>query len=74
MRKFDQASKSTKRAQRTFALYKADECLCFGTAQEIAQHRGIRIESVFYYLTPAYQKKCAKSKNPYNRLTLVADE
>lgn len=45
-----------------YALYRGEECLFIGTIYEIAKEYSIKIESVKYYLTPAYKRKLEKRK------------
>lgn len=54
-----------------FALYKGETLLAEGTIPQIAQMRNRKVNSIKYYLTRAYKNKVNKSKNPFNRLTLV---
>lgn len=46
-----------KKAKPEYALYRGEECLVIGTAEEIAKDQGIAISSVYYYGTPAHKKR-----------------
>lgn len=45
-----------------YALYRGEECLFVGTIYEIAKKYNIKIESVKYYLRPAYKRKLSKRR------------
>jgi len=51
-----------------YALYKNDELLVIGTTKEIAKFRNVKVETIRFYRTPTYKKRCGNSKN---RLELV---
>jgi len=52
------------------AVYKGDNLICIGTAEECAEHMGVLVATVKFYLTPTYQRKIAKRKNPRNYITV----
>lgn len=54
-----------------YAIYKGEELLFIGTLTECAEEREVRIETILFYLTPTYQKRVAKRKNPQNALTVT---
>lgn len=60
------------KSPKIYALYKGEEMLDMGTAQEIADRRGVKPESILYYMSPAYKRKGEKSKNPRERLCTVS--
>lgn len=45
-----------------YALYKGDDFLMIGTADEIAQKEGVKRKTVLYWASPAYKKKIGKSE------------
>jgi hypothetical protein len=51
---------------RIFAVYKGDQYLMDGTLREIAEARGITLNSARFLTYPAYKKRIAKrlAKNP----------
>lgn len=53
-----------------YALYKGDKYLMDGTLRQIADRRGVKIETLWWMLSPAYRKRCAQYRNE-NRLVLV---
>ena len=54
----------------TYALYRGDELLDVGTANEIAKRRNVKPETIRFYATPSYQRQ-SKFKNPDRRLIAV---
>lgn len=58
-----------------YALYKGEELLMIGTIEEIAKARGVKVESIKYYLYPAYQRRISKRKSKnYLTLTKLEDD
>ena len=43
--------------EKVYALYKGDELLEIGTKKELAEKFGVKVKTISYYSTPAYQKK-----------------
>lgn len=56
------------RPKKEYALYKGDNLLKIGTVEEIAEELGIKKETVYFYKSPAYNKRT----NPDRSLRLVA--
>jgi hypothetical protein len=56
---------------KEYAVYKGESLICIGTIVECAKHMGVLPETVRFYLTPTYQKRLAKRKNPKNYLTVT---
>ena len=48
---------------KEYALYKGEECLAFGTIEEIAKQMGVKRKTIYFYTTPIYKKRCRKGKN-----------
>ena len=48
---------------KEYALYKGEECLAIGTIKEIANKMKVKEETIYFYTTPTYKKRCKKSKN-----------
>lgn len=48
---------SQRKPIATYALYRGDELLDVGTCAELAERRGVRPETIYYYTSPAYRKK-----------------
>lgn len=42
-----------------FALYRGDELLCIGTAEECAERIGVKPDTVRYYASPCYNRRVA---------------
>jgi hypothetical protein len=63
------------RAQRDlaeYAVYKGEELICIGNADECSERLGILKSSFYFYLSAAYQRKVAKRKKDFgNRLEIV---
>lgn len=53
---------------KIYALYKNDELLVIGTTKEIAKFRNVKVETIRFYRTPTYKKRCRNSKK---RLELI---
>ena len=43
-----------------YALYKGDELLHIGTAEEIAEKQGVKRETVTFYATNSYKERLKK--------------
>jgi hypothetical protein len=56
---------------KEYAVYKGEELLVIGTAQECAEFLNVKTDTVRFYTMPAYQRKVAKRKNPRNYRTVV---
>lgn len=48
---------------KVYALYKGEECLGIGTLKELAEQLKVKYETMYFYTTPTYKKRCKKSKN-----------
>lgn len=47
---------------KEYALYKGEECLAIGTLSEIAKQMNVKEKTIYFYTTPAYKRRCVKSK------------
>lgn len=56
---------------KMYALYKGDQFLFIGTMKEIAEHRGVQLETIRFLNTPAYKKR---SKYQHEPLILISAE
>ena len=56
------------RPANIYALYKGEELLGIGTKKELADQLGIKLSTISFYHSPAYQ---ARSKNNKNRKILI---
>lgn len=54
-----------------YALYKGEECLFIGTARQIAAEKNVKVETIYYLSTPAYQRRLAKRKKSRNAMVLI---
>lgn len=54
-----------------YALYKGDELLHIGTAEEIAKKRGIKKKSVMHYATDSYKERL-KRRGVLDKDVLIA--
>ena len=50
-------------ARKEYAMYKGDKLLAVGTSREIAKELGIKQKTVWWYLSPSYQKRRKSGKN-----------
>jgi len=53
------------------ALYKGDEIIDTGTVKEIAERRGVRKDTIRYYLTPAGHRRADRRKKAGMRAVRV---
>lgn len=42
---------------KTFAIYKGEKLLTSGTAKECAEELNVKVETIWYYKSAAYQKR-----------------
>ncbi|GLC88676.1 helix-turn-helix transcriptional regulator [Lysinibacillus piscis] len=54
---------------KDYALYKGDQMIAIGTVNEIAKERGVKPETIRYYMSGAYQRRSNSKVN--NRLQLI---
>jgi|HigsolmetaAR201D_1030396.scaffolds.fasta_scaffold27140_2 hypothetical protein len=47
-----------------YAVYKGDEMVAMGTAQECAEKLGVRPDYIYWMTTPAGKRRLATRKNP----------
>lgn len=40
-----------------YALYKGEEPLYTGTAEELAKYLGVNVRTIYFYSTPTYRKR-----------------
>lgn len=59
------------RKPNVYALYKGDDLLGIGTKKELANQLGVKISTIQFYHTPAYQ---SRDKNVKNRRILIKIE
>lgn len=43
--------------KKQYAVYRGDDLLAIGTAEEIAEKLGIKKETVYFYASPSYKKR-----------------
>lgn len=48
--------------EKTYALYKGDDLLAMGTKKELADLYGVKVETISFYNTPAYEKRTTSEK------------
>ena len=56
---------------KTFAVYKGEELLTSGTAEECAERLNVKVETVYYYKSRTYQNK-GSGKN--RRIAIEVEE
>lgn len=54
-----------------YAVYKGDEMIAMGTAQECAEKLDVRPDYIYWMTTPAGKRRLAKRKNPDKATTAV---
>ncbi len=52
-----------------YALYKGDQMVAIGTVKEIAKERGVKPNTIRFYMSGAYQRRSKSEMN--NRLQLI---
>lgn len=43
--------------EKEYALYKGDNLIGIGTAKELAEQFGVKVQTIHYYSTPAYKQR-----------------
>ena len=56
-----------------YALYKGEEILAMGTAQEIGKELGVSEQTIYHYGTPVYKER-TKGKNGRRLVKIEGDE
>ena len=62
---------------KIFAVYKNDKFLCEGTSKECAEFLKVKRETIRFYNTQAYKRRCEgtrKNGKPKNRLWVISFE
>ncbi|MBD8522368.1 helix-turn-helix transcriptional regulator [Lysinibacillus fusiformis] len=54
---------------KEYALYKGDQMVAIGTVKEIAEERGVKPNTIRFYMSSAYQRRSESEVN--NKLQLV---
>lgn len=55
-----------KSSPTEYAVYKGDQLVIMGTAEECAKELKVQPETIYYYSTDAYARKLEKRKRPEN--------
>lgn len=50
------------RKRKEFALYKGEVLLTYGTKEEIAKERNVKVASISFYGSPTYKKRTSEEK------------
>jgi len=45
------------RASAFYAVYKGDEIICTGSARECAEALGVKVETIYFYASPAWKRR-----------------
>lgn len=59
---------------KMYALYKGDQFLFLGTMKEIAEHRGVQLETIRFLNTTAYKKRTEHQHDPLILIEAEDDE
>lgn len=54
---------------KEYALYKGDQMVAIGTVKEIAEERGVKPDTIRFYMSGVYQRRSKSEVN--NRLQLI---
>ncbi|QGG51581.1 helix-turn-helix transcriptional regulator [Lysinibacillus pakistanensis] len=57
---------------KEYALYKGEQMVAVGTIKEIATERGVKPETIRFYMSGVYQRRAKNKVN--NRLQLIKIE
>lgn len=60
--------------KKEYALYQGEKLLAIGTAKEIAEQRGIKVDSVLYLGTPSYLKRRKRTEGVMVLVKLEVEE
>lgn len=44
-------------ARSTYAIYKGEEIICTGSAKECAEALGVKVETIYFYASPAWKRR-----------------
>jgi len=56
---------------KEYAIYKGEELLAIGTAQECAEELGVTADYIYWLTTPSGKRRAEGRKNPYEATTAV---
>ena len=48
---------------KIYAMYKGDKCLATGTLVQLSKALDIKINTLYFYLSPTYRERFKKGKN-----------
>ena len=48
---------------KIYAMYKGDKCLATGTLIQLSKALDIKIQTLYFYLSPTYKERFKKGKN-----------
>ena len=48
---------------KIYAMYKGDKCLATGTLVQLSKKLNIKINTLYFYMTPTYKERFKKGKN-----------
>lgn len=57
-----------------YAVYKGDDLLCIGTAEECAEALNVTKQAILFYQYPSYQKRAKNAVNRRIAIPLEEDE
>lgn len=60
-----------RRNEGIYALYKGDKFITEGTKKEIAKSIGVKVNTISYYATKAYEKRMKQYKHKKGYKTLI---
>lgn len=57
---------------KLYAMYRGEECLCTGTADEISKQMNIKKETLWFYASPTYKRRLeSRKKGPSDKQRIV---
>lgn len=60
----------TNKELSIYLVFKGENHIITGTAEEVAEHMGWLVKTVYWYTTPQYLRRVAKRKNAKNYITV----
>lgn len=55
---------------KEYAVYKGDQFICIGTMEKCAEFIGVSVNTIRFYLSPAYHKRVKARKKAENYINV----
>lgn len=61
-----------RRSMKLYAMYRGEECLCTGTADEISEQMNIKKATLWFYGSPTYRKRLeSRKRGPSDKQRII---